>query len=155
MTGAACAGLLPHEVSLPARKLPTCNITPRVKRTSFPCPAHIRRTVQQRNNAHVRVPSKPKRDRPALSFKRCRSVSFIFPGKSHAVRRADILPLDFLHDEGFHNIAFVDIVELVKSDTAFVACRNLTRIVLESLERCDTVLGDNDTVADYADLRVS
>ena len=90
VTGAACAGLLPHEVSLPARKLPTCNITPRVKRTSFPCPAHIRRTVQQRNNAHVRTPSKPKRDRSALSFERCRSVSFIFPGKNHAVRRADI-----------------------------------------------------------------
>ena len=77
-----------------------------------------------------------------------------FPGKVTPCG-ARTLPLDFLHDEGFHDIAFVDIGELVKSDTAFIACRNLTRIVLESLERCDTVLGDNDTVADYADLRVS
>ena len=42
---------------------------------------------------------------------------------------------NLFHNECLEDIALFDIVEFIKSDTAFVALRYLARIILESLKR--------------------
>ena len=52
----------------------------------------------------------------------------------HNARRY-ALTCNFFHNERLEYIALFDIVEFIKSDTAFVALRYLARIILESLKR--------------------
>ena len=62
---------------------------------------------------------------------------------------------DFFHHEGFENVAFLDIVEFFKSDTAFEALRDLLDVILEAAERSDLIFKNNDAVTKHADARVT
>ena len=42
--------------------------------------------------------------------------------------------LDFLHNEGFDDVALLDVLELLKGDAALVAGGDLLHTVLEALE---------------------
>ena len=43
--------------------------------------------------------------------------------------------LNLFHYKCFEHVAFLDIVKLIKSDTAFVTLGNLANVILEALER--------------------
>ncbi len=72
------------------------------------------------------------------------------PGVDHSRERS--IRLDLLHDEGLENIADLDIIELFKSDTAFVALCHFLGVVLEALERGDLILENDHAVTKDADL---
>ena len=57
---------------------------------------------------------------------------------------------DFLHGEGFDDVAFLDIVELLDGQAALVACGHLLDGVLEPLQRGQNALVDDDAVPDQA-----
>jgi len=57
-----------------------------------------------------------------------------------------------LDDVSLEDIAFLDIAELFEADTALVAFSNFLCVFLETLEACDLVVSDDDTVTDNTNL---
>ena len=66
-----------------------------------------------------------------------------------------ILLFNFFHNKCFKHVSELEVVELLESDTALVALRDLAYVVLKTAERGDLILVNHDTVADYADLRLT
>ena len=62
--------------------------------------------------------------------------------------------LDFLHNEGFDDVAFLDVLELLEGDAALVAGGDLLHTVLEALEGGDGTVVDDDVVPEQAHLSV-
>ena len=55
-----------------------------------------------------------------------------------------VLYLDLLHDKGFDDVAFLDVLELLEGNTALVAGGDLLHAVLKALQGGDgTVIDDN------------
>ena len=69
--------------------------------------------------------------------------------------RSKSVGLDLLHDIRLKDISNLDVIELLKSNTALVAAHDLACVVLESLERGNLILKDHDAVTNHADLRLS
>ena len=67
-------------------------------------------------------------------------------------QESGLTSLDLFHDEGFENIAFLDVVEAFQTDTAFVALNDFLCVILEALEGGDLIFEDHDTVTDDTDL---
>ncbi len=63
--------------------------------------------------------------------------------------------LNLNHHEGLENIALLDVIEALETDTALIALHNLTGIVLEAFEGGNLILEDHDAVTDNADLSVT
>ena len=61
---------------------------------------------------------------------------------------------NLLHGEGFHNVAFLDVVELLDGQAALVAGQNLLGLILEALQGGQHTLVDDDAVPDQPDLTV-
>ena len=57
----------------------------------------------------------------------------------------------FFHHEGFQDVALLDVVEAVESNTALVSLRYLAHVVLEAAQGGYLILGNNNSVTHNSD----
>ena len=79
-----------------------------------------------------------------------RSHLFFSENRIFYISKLSVLAV-LLDDEGFEEVAFLDIVELLQTDTALVALGDLLDVVLEAAQRLYLILGDDYTVTNNAD----
>ena len=72
-------------------------------------------------------------------------------GEANAEEKRLRLLGDFLHGEGFDNVALLDVVELLDGQAALEALDDLLGVVLEPLQGGQTALMDDDAVPDHTD----
>lgn len=85
----------------------------------------------------------------------CEAISLFAKQKISLQKQGFCLISVFLDKVSFKNVAFLDVVVFIKTDTAFVACHNFLSIVLFTLKRSNGVLSDYDTVTYNSYLAVS
>src|SRR5262249_56320944 len=77
----------------------------------------------------------------------------------HAFRVAAALRPDvgqyFFGNEGFDGVADLHVVEVLNTDTAFVAAGDFGSIFFESLQRCNLAFEDHDVIAQEADFGIA
>src|SRR5262245_13468968 len=72
-----------------------------------------------------------------------------------SIRRRLQLPGDLAHLVRLDDVAFLDVVEVLDADSALEPLGHLANVVLESAQRRDPSVVDDDPVADHAGARVA
>ena len=85
----------------------------------------------------------------------CEAISLFAKQKISLQKQGFCLVSVFFNKVSLENVAFLDVIVLVKTDTAFVAGHNFLCIVLFTLKGGYGVLSDNNTVTYNSDLAVS